>query len=200
MVRTQLDKRDIHDERVRAVMSRLPRHRFVLGAADAYMDGPVPIGHGQTISQPYMVAIMTQELDLRGSERVLEVGTGSGYQTAVLASLCAEVFTVERIEALLARSRALLQDLGFTNVRSALVDGSGGWPQHSPYDRILVTAAAQAVPTALTSQLADNGLLVAPVGDPDGYQRLVRVRRVGNGLETSYGIGCRFVPLVPGVA
>lgn len=200
MASTQLDTRDIRDERVRAVMARLPRHRFVpeASASEAYGDYPVAIGHGQTISQPYIVAAMTQELRLTGSERTLEIGTGSGYQTAVLAALCAEVYTVERIGALLERSRALLAELGFVNIRFRLGDGTGGWPEHAPYDRILVTAAARAVPDSLTAELAEGGVLVAPVGDPDGYQRLVTIRRSWGRLETTSWLGCRFVPLVSG--
>lgn len=200
MVRTQLDSRDVTDGRVRGVMARLPRHLFIPGGsvAEAYGDYPVPIGHGQTISQPYIVAVMTQELRLGGSERVLEIGTGSGYQTAVLAALCAEVCTIERIPALLDRSRALLDDLGNRNIRFRLGDGTLGWPELAPFDRILVSAAAASVPEALTGQLSDNGLLVAPVGDPAGYQRLVTIRRVGARLESTPWLGCRFVPLVSG--
>ena len=200
MVRTQLESRDVYDRRVRETMARLPRHRFMSegSVGEAYGDYPVPIGHGQTISQPYIVAVMTQELRLRGSERALEIGTGSGYQTAVLASLCAEVCTIERIPALLDRSQALLADLGYSNIRFRLGDGTLGWPELAPYDRILVSAAADRVPERLTDQLSDNGILVAPVGDPDGYQRLVTIRRVGARLESTPGLGCRFVPLVAG--
>jgi protein-L-isoaspartate(D-aspartate) O-methyltransferase len=200
MVRAQLESRDVYDRRVREVMARLPRHRFMSEASvgEAYGDYPVPIGHGQTISQPYIVAVMTQELRLGGSERALEIGTGSGYQTAVLASLCAEVCTIERIQALLDRSQALLADLGYRNIRFRLGDGTLGWPELAPYDRILVSAAADRVPERLTDQLSDNGILVAPIGDPDGYQRLVTIRRVGARLESTPGLGCRFVPLVAG--
>lgn len=200
MVRTQLESRDVYDRRVLEVMARLPRHRFMPGGSvgEAYGDYPVPIGHGQTISQPYIVAVMTQELRLGGSERALEIGTGSGYQAAVLASLCAEVCTIERIQALLDRSQALLADLGYRNIRYRLGDGTLGWPELAPYDRILVSAAADRVPERLTDQLSDNGILVAPIGDPDGYQRLVTIRRVGARLESTPGLGCRFVPLVAG--
>ena len=198
MVRTQLESRDVHDARVKLVMARLPRHLFVPGGSEveSYSDHPLVIGHGQTISQPYIVAVMTQELGLRGGERVLEIGTGSGYQTAVLAALGAEVFTVERIGALLERARVVLDSLGLRNVHYLHGDGGTGWPEYAPFDRILVTAAPPAVPEALSAQLGDNGILVAPIGEVDGYQRLVTVRRIGASLETSYGIGCRFVPLV----
>jgi protein-L-isoaspartate(D-aspartate) O-methyltransferase len=179
-------------------MSRIPRHRFLSGARtiEAYGDYPLSIGHGQTISQPYMVALMTEELRLKGEEKVLEVGTGSGYQTAVLAELAREVYTIEVIPKLVERSRKLLQELGYTNISFRVGDGARGWSEHAPYDGILVAAAAEVVPRPLTSQLADNGTLVIPVGDSRHYQTLMIVRRVGNRLDTRESIGCRFVPLV----
>ncbi|MBN2552885.1 MAG: protein-L-isoaspartate(D-aspartate) O-methyltransferase [Spirochaetales bacterium] len=198
MVRTQIQARGIHDEGVLEAMSRIPRHRFVSGtsAFEAYGDFPLSIGHGQTISQPYMVALMSEELRLLGIERCLEIGTGSGYQTAVLAELAAEVYTVELVPELLERSRRLLEELGYTNIRYRSGDGSAGWPEHAPYDRILVAAAAPSVPRPLTAQLGDNGILVIPVGDSRNYQTLMVVRRIGNRLDTRESIGCRFVPLV----
>jgi protein-L-isoaspartate(D-aspartate) O-methyltransferase len=198
MVRTQIQPRGIRDEGVLEAMSCIPRHRFVSGANsfEAYGDYPLSIGRGQTISQPYMVALMSEEMRLGGSERVLEIGTGSGYQTAILAELAAEVYTVELIPELIERSRKLLDELGYTNISYRCADGSLGWPEYAPYDRILVAAAAPSVPPPLTSQLADNGILVIPVGDSRHYQTLLILRRTGNRFDTTESIGCRFVPLV----
>jgi len=198
MVRIQIQARGIRDEGVLEVMSCIPRHRFVSGAStfEAYGDYPLSIGRGQTISQPYMVALMSEEMRLGGSERVLEIGTGSGYQTAILAELAAEVYTVELIPELIERSRKLLDELGYTNISYRCADGSLGWPEYAPYDRILVAAAAPGVPPPLTSQLADNGILVIPVGDSRHYQTLLILRRTGNRFDTTESIGCRFVPLV----
>jgi protein-L-isoaspartate(D-aspartate) O-methyltransferase len=198
MVRTQIQDRGIRDAGVLQVMSCIPRHRFVSGVStfEAYGDYPLSIGRGQTISQPYMVALMSEEMRLRGTERVLEIGTGSGYQTAILAELAAEVYTVELIPELLERSQELLDEIGYKNISYRCADGSLGWSEYEPYDRILVAAAAASVPRPLTSQLADNGILVIPVGDSRHYQTLSIVRRVGKRLETRESIGCRFVPLV----
>ncbi len=198
MVREQITCRGITDERVIAVMSHVPRHLFVPGRPlrDAYSDFPLSIGYRQTISQPYMVAYMTQELELSGGERVLEIGTGSGYQTAVLAELSREVYTVERIAPLLSRAKQTLDRLGITGVHYRLGDGFEGWPQMAPFDRILVAAAAATVPSPLQAQLADNGILLIPLGDTALYQSLVKVRRTGNRFDSREGIGCRFVPLV----
>ena len=200
MVRTQLRARGIGDARLLEVMARLPRHRFAGSSrAEAYEDFPLSIGHDQTISQPYIVALMTERLELSGAERVLEVGTGSGYQTAVLAELAREVYSVERIAALLGGARSLIEQLGYTNVTFREGDGSLGWPEASPFDRILVAAAAERIPQPLESQLVDNGLLVIPVGSSADYQMLTVLRRVGGHLEKTESIGCRFVPLVPGL-
>ena len=198
MVRNQIQARGIRDQRVLEVMARIPRHRFVSGAGtfEAYGDYPLSIGRGQTISQPYMVALMSEELELRGTERVLEIGTGSGYQTAVLAELAAEIYSVEIIPELIKRTEKLLDQLGYANIRYRCADGSLGWPDYAPYDRILVAAAADAVPRPLVSQLADNGILVIPVGDSRHFQTLSILRRRGKGFETRESIGCRFVPLV----
>jgi protein-L-isoaspartate(D-aspartate) O-methyltransferase len=198
MVRNQIQARGVRDPGVLEVMSCIPRHRFVSGAStfEAYGDYPLSIGQGQTISQPYMVALMSEEMRLRGTERVLEIGTGSGYQTAILAELAEHVYTVELIPELLERSRALLDELGYTNISYRSGDGTLGWPEHAPYDRILVAAAAPSVPRPLTAQLADNGILVLPVGDSRHYQTLSIVRRVGDRFDTRESIGCRFVPLV----
>ena len=198
MVRQQLESRGITDSRVLEAMRRVPRHLFVpaAGRAEAYGDFPLPIGHGQTISQPYIVAVMTQALGLRGSERVLEIGTGSGYQAAVLAELAGSVYTIERVAELATAARMILNELGYHSVHFATGDGSEGWAAHAPYDAILVTAAAPRVPPALEAQLADNGVLVVPVGENRWSQTLVTVRRTGGHLSRSEGIGCRFVPLV----
>ncbi len=198
MVRQQLRSRGLSAEDVLQVMSALPRHRFVPAAHrdEAYGDFPLPIGKGQTISQPYMVALMTAELGLNGRQRVLEIGTGSGYQTAVLAELAAEVFTVELIPVLLERAQRLLTELGYRNIHYLSADGTSGWPAQAPFDAILVAAAAQELPAALAAQLADNGVLVVPVGRSQVYQSLLTVRRRGGHLEQHEGIGCRFVPLV----
>lgn len=198
MARAQLADREICDSRVLEVMGRIPRHEFASGRnrAEAYGDFPVSIGQGQTMSQPYMVAYMTQALDLRGTEHVLEIGTGSGYQTAVLAELAGTVHTVERNVRLSERAQELLLRLGYTNIVFEVGDGSGGLEQYAPFDRIMVTAAAPAVPARLKAQLTDNGILVAPVGDYRTYQTLTVVRRIGADYETKESIGCRFVPLI----
>lgn len=198
MVRLQIENRDITDQRLLDAMRTVPRHAFVPPGSrtTAYSDFPVPIGHGQTISQPYMVAFMTQALYLRGAEKVLEIGTGSGYQTAILAVLAASVFTVERIPELAAMAERTLGSLGFTNVSFKTGDGGPGWPEEAPFDRILVTAAAPSVPAALRGQLADNGILVVPVGDWRRSQIIVAVRRTGGSFTFQESIGCRFVPLI----
>ena len=198
MVRLQIEARQVRDRRVLDAMRRVPRHLFIPsgGRASAYEDRPVAIGHGQTISQPYIVAFMTELLELQGGERVLEIGTGSGYQTAILCELCAEVYSIERIPQLAERARATLEDLGCRNVQIRLGDGGDGWPERAPFDRILVTAAAPALPPALRDQLGDNGLLVLPVGDLKGAQELVVARKVGSTVTVRESIGCRFVPLL----
>ena len=198
MVRLQVESRDVHDEHVLAALRRVPRHLFLPAGSRgaAYEDHPVAIGHGQTISQPYIVAFMTELLELHGMERVLEIGTGSGYQTAILAELCTAVFSVERIPELAERARGALRDLGYRNVLVRTGDGSEGWPEKSPFDRILVTAAAPEVPAALLEQIEDNGLIVVPVGDMKGTQELVIARKVGSRVSIHKSIGCRFVPLL----
>jgi len=197
MVRLQIESREVHAPRVLDSMTRIPRHLFVPAVSRlvAYEDRPLPIGYGQTISQPYMVAVMTEALVLRGGERVLEIGTGSGYQTAVLSLLCAMVYSVERIPALSERAARTLADLGLTNVAFRVGDGSAGWAEHAPYDAIMVTAAAPSLPSSLCQQLADNGVLVIPVGDVRQAQELVIARRKGSAFVIERGLGCRFVPL-----
>jgi protein-L-isoaspartate(D-aspartate) O-methyltransferase len=187
----------VTDPRVLDAMARVPRHRFVPKAQwpFAYADGPLPIGNGQTISQPYMVAAMTEALRLTGTERVLEVGTGSGYQCAVLAELAREVVTVERIAGLSERAGAILDDLGYTNVIRVVGDGTLGAPEHAPYDAVVVTAGAPAAPEPLLTQLADGGRLVIPEGGR-GIQTLVRYTREGRNLRTEPLMQCMFVPLI----
>ncbi|HUJ76004.1 MAG TPA: protein-L-isoaspartate(D-aspartate) O-methyltransferase [bacterium] len=198
MVRLQIESRQVTDRRVLEAMRRVPRHLFIPsgGRAAAYEDRPVSIGHGQTISQPYIVAFMTELLELRGGERVLEIGTGSGYQAAILSELCARVFSVERIAPLAERARQTLQELGCRNVWIRVGDGSVGWVEEAPFDRIIAAAAAPSIPQALRDQLADNGVLVLPVGEMKGTQELVVARRIGSTVTVRESIGCRFVPLV----
>ncbi len=196
MVVTQLRARGLRDESVLAAMARVPRHLFVPDdvSAFAYADEPLPIGRGQTISQPYIVAYMTEALGLGREARVLEIGTGSGYQTAVLAEVAGEVWTVELVEELSLRARARLESLGYDNIRFRIGDGSAGWPDAAPFDGILVTAAPESIPPALEGQLAPGGRMIVPVGL--GSQELVLVRREGSVFRRKGLIGVRFVPLV----
>jgi protein-L-isoaspartate(D-aspartate) O-methyltransferase len=198
MVKTQILSRGVTNPRVLEVMRAIPRHLFVSGKSRdiAYGDYPVSIGHEQTISQPYIVAYMTQALELKGEEKVLEIGTGSGYQTAVLAELARHVYTVEIIEPLIRNARRLLEAFGYANVSYKCADGRAGWEEEAPFDCILVTAAALSVPRSLQNQLADNGIMVIPIGDYRQYQELTVIRRIGNKFQVEETIGCRFVPLV----
>ena len=197
MVKHQLIRRDISDPLVLKAMRKVPRHKFVPQALRnrAYDDGPLPIGHGQTISQPYIVAYMTQCLQMTGSERVLEVGTGSGYQAAVLAEIADKVYTIERNPALSAEARKVLDELTYSNIVMHTGDGSIGWNQFAPYDRIMVTAGSPQIPESLVKQLSDNGRMVIPVGDKY-CQDLVIVIRHGDDIEETKAGGCVFVPLV----
>lgn len=196
MVSEQIQARGVHDVAVLSAMLRVPRHLFVEAALRerAYEDTPLPIGERQTISQPYMVALMTAALELRPGDRVLEIGTGSGYQTAVLAELGADVVSVERIPGLAERARLVLGLVGHTGVRVVVDDGSLGWPDAAPYDAILVTAGAPQIPRPLLDQLAPQGRLVLPMGEEE-LQSLVRLRRGGMGLVEEYLGECRFVKL-----
>ncbi len=196
----RLAERGIDDPQVLDVMGRVPRHIFVDEALAhrAYEDSALPVGHGQTISQPFIVALMTQLLMQKHPRRVLEVGTGTGYQTAVLAELVDSVFSVERIEALLVRARERLSVLGATNVRLRLGDGYAGWRNEAPFDGILVTAAPREIPTALTDQLAVGGRMVVPVGS-SGTQELKIIDRTPDGLVSETIEYVRFVPLLKGV-
>jgi protein-L-isoaspartate(D-aspartate) O-methyltransferase len=197
MVKSQLAGRGIKDRRVLEAMRQVPRHLFIPEGMRnlAYCDGPLPIGHGQTISQPYIVALMTELLKLEGQERVLEVGTGSGYQAAILSRLASQVYSVERHAALAQQAEKLLSQLGYANIVVRVGNGTLGWPEHSPYEAIIVTAAAPDVPRPLTDQLADGGRLVAPVGS-QWSQVLVKVRRQGDLLIRERRTAVAFVPLV----
>jgi protein-L-isoaspartate(D-aspartate) O-methyltransferase len=184
--------------RVIEAMRLVPRHLFMPKAsiAAAYRDQPHPIGYDQTISQPTVVALMTQALALRGAEKVLEIGTGSGYQAAVLSLLARQIYSIEIVEPLGRDARARLRELGYHNVEVKIGDGYKGWPEHAPFDRIILTAAPPEMPRALVDQLAPSGILVAPVGDDD--QTLVRWRKVGDALKKEDLGSVRFVPMVPG--
>ena len=197
MVEEQLVRRGITDARVLEAMRKIPRHLFVEEALRdrAYEDHPLPIGEGQTISQPYMVAIMTELLRLTGTEKVLEIGTGSGYQTAVLGELARRVCSIERIASLAARARATLEAMGYTDVWVRTADGTFGWPDEAPFDRILVSAAAPAVPEPLFDQLVEGGRLVLPVGDQFS-QILTVVERVAGEKKITADSGCVFVKLI----
>jgi protein-L-isoaspartate(D-aspartate) O-methyltransferase len=197
MVDAQLRGRDVVDERVLAAMERVPRELFLPEKLRdrAYDDAALPIGAGQTISQPYMVARICEALSLTGPERVLDVGTGSGYQAAVLAELGAEVHTVERIEELAERARERLAAAGYDSVDVHVGDGSLGLPEHAPYDAIVVAAAAPGMPASLYEQLVPHGRLVVPVGGPEG-QRLEVIIRSPEGPAITRSVPCRFVPLV----
>jgi protein-L-isoaspartate(D-aspartate) O-methyltransferase len=193
----RLRAQGIGDRRVLDALARLSRARFIppQERTHATEDRALPIGFQQTISQPLMVAVMTVELELRGRERVLEIGTGSGYQTAVLSALAAEVFTVERLPTLSLRARGLLDGLGLTNIRYRIGDGSLGWPEEAPFDRILVTAGAPAFPSALFAQLREGGILLAPLG-ATADQELVQFRMRGGRPVERRIMGCRFVKLI----
>ena len=197
MVETQLASRGIADPRVLKSFMKVPRHKFVAASLseDSYQDHPLPIGCGQTISQPYMVALMTECLRLKGRERVLEIGTGSGYQAAILAELCEEVYTLERDELLLKRAREVLDSEGYKNIKFTHRDGTKGWEEESPFDAIIVTAAAPNIPESLKRQLIDGGRLVIPVGARYGQTLQVVERRKDEFLEKNI-CGCVFVPLV----
>jgi protein-L-isoaspartate(D-aspartate) O-methyltransferase len=199
MVDEQIAARGIDDPRVLAAMRKVPRDRFVPAESrhEAYEDHPIPIGFGQTISQPYIVAFMTEALRLEPGSTVLEIGVGSGYQSAVLAEIAAKVYGVEIVEPLASRAAGTLAALGYTNVHLRVGDGNEGWPEHAPYDRVLVAASAPGqVPPSLIEQLRDGGIIVIPVGEWN--QDLHVLRKRGAELETLATIGVRFVPLVTG--
>jgi protein-L-isoaspartate(D-aspartate) O-methyltransferase len=197
-----LRQRGISDKAVLRAMDEVPREHFVETrfADNAYADQAMPIACGQTISQPYVVAYMTEQLEVKPNHRVLEVGTGSGYQAAVLSRLAREVVTIERYRTLANSARARLKTLGYGNVEVLLGDGLGGEPMRAPYDRIMVTAAAETIPPALTAQLADGGIMILPLGPHSGAQELVKITKTGETLTRENLIGVRFVPLLPGQA
>jgi protein-L-isoaspartate(D-aspartate) O-methyltransferase len=197
MVDEQLVSRDITDRRVIDSFRRVPRHLFVPQEQldSAYEDHPLPIGLGQTISQPYMVAYMLQELFLKGKEKVLEIGTGSGYQTALLSGLSASIYTVERLPGLSFDAEKILKTLGFNNSTLKIADGSIGWKEQAPFDRIIVSAGAPDTPHSLVDQLADKGIMVVPVGD-EFFQELFRITKNGSGIKTERLTGCVFVKLI----
>jgi len=197
MVESQLRAREIRDERVLAAMSRVPRHEFVSAEFrdQVYEDHPIPIGEGQTVSQPYIVAIMLQALALIPSDTVLEIGTGSGYQTALLAELTGQVYSVERHASLARMAEATLRRLGYGNVQVLLGDGSNGLPGHAPFDAIVVSAAAPQIPPPLFEQLRDGGRMVIPVGPAPAQELQLVYKNAGQSLVTRLE-GCRFVPLI----
>ncbi len=201
MVRKQLAERGIRDLHVLDAMRRVPRHEFVPESfqQDAYEDHPLPIGEGQTISQPYIVAAMLEYLAPQTAERVLEVGTGSGYVTALLSLLSAEVYSVERHAQLAISAESTLHRLGYRNMKIRVGDGSQGWPEYAPFDAILVSAATPEMPPALFAQLREGGRMVVPVGPPSS-QELQLIRKVNERPEIRVLEGCRFVPLVEGTA
>ena len=199
MVSEQIISRGIKDQAVLAAMRRIPRHRFVpvYYSAFAYHDGPVPIGHGQTISQPFVVALMSDALELQGAKKVLEIGTGSGYQAAVLAEIVPQVFTIEIVEPLATEATKTLAELGYRNIHTRIGDGYQGWPEEAPFDAIIVTASSEHVPQPLLDQLAVGGRLILPVGKAfQELQELVLYRRTTDGYEHTRLSLVRFVPLI----
>ena len=197
MVEEQLIPRSIHDQKTLEAMREVPRHLFVEDALknQAYGDYPLPIGRGQTISQPYIVALMTQALGLKGHEHVLEIGTGSGYQAAILSQICEKVYTVERIDTLLVQARKVFDSLHYLNILTKLDDGTNGWPEYSPYDVIIVTAGGPKIPLPLLEQLADPGILVIPVGDRGVQDLRLVTKKEGEIKEKTIEL-VRFVNLI----
>ena len=198
MIEKQLKSRGIHDPRILAAMRKVERHRFVHSLLQplAYSDGPLPIGHQQTISQPYIVAYMTEALELKSGDRVLEIGTGSGYQAAILAEIAKEVYSIEIIPELAEEAKAKLEELGYRNVTVKHGDGYQGWPEHEPFDAIIVTAAPPKIPQKLVDQLKVGGRMIVPVGEY--YQELVLITKTDKGVDKKSMIPVRFVPMVKG--
>ena len=190
-------ERGINDLRLLEVVSRVPRHLFVQESLQhrAYGDTPLPIGENQTISQPYIVGAMTEALDLKGEERVLEIGTGSGYQTAIIAELCRQVFTIERLNNLSRKAQNVLESLNYMSIVFKMFDGTYGWPDQAPFEAILITASAPEIPGSLVKQLGDGGRLVAPIGEAD-KQKLVVLTKNGDRVSRRDLGDCKFVPLI----
>jgi protein-L-isoaspartate(D-aspartate) O-methyltransferase len=197
MVKTQIAVRGITDPRLLAAMAAVPRHHFMPEEvrAHAYEDRPLPIGHGQTISQPYIVAFMTDALRLQPSDKVLEIGTGSGYQTAVFAEMAGEVYSIEIIEALARQAATALREAGYERVKTRSGDGYRGWPEAAPFDAIMVTCSPDAIPPPLIGQLAEGGRMIIPVGPRAAPQQLVLLRKTGGGIEQQDVLPVRFVPM-----
>jgi protein-L-isoaspartate(D-aspartate) O-methyltransferase len=197
MVNTQLIPRGIKDERVLRAMKKVPRHLFVDEPIQykAYDDMALPIDEGQTISQPYMVAIMTELLELKGNEKVLEVGTGSGYQAAILAELSKEVYTIERVAVLVKKAEGRFRFLGYSNIHTRVGDGTLGWPEEAPFDRVMITAATPKIPEPIMGQLSEEGIIVVPVGERFS-QQLIKVRKSKTRVFEERHTPCVFVPLI----
>jgi protein-L-isoaspartate(D-aspartate) O-methyltransferase len=198
MVDKQLKRRGILDYGILEAMGKVPRHRFVPPelTLSAYHDGPLSIGKGQTISQPYMVALMTECLELEGKEKILEIGTGSGYQTAILAELAKKIFTIEIHKCLSDKARGLLTDIGYKNIEFRIGDGSKGWEEEAPFHGIIVTAGAPEIPVSLMEQLIDGGRLVVPVGARSSLQTLYKITKQGDSFNKKEFTSCVFVPLL----
>jgi len=197
MIKRQLKGRDITDPAVLQAMNDVPRHRFVPPALQplAYADRPLPIGHSQTISQPYVVALMTQLLEVRPDDRVLEIGTGCGYQAAVLARLSKQVYTIEIVEPLARNTRKLLAELGYRNIFVKTDDGFDGWAEHAPFDKIILTCAVEEIPPKLIAQLKEGGHIIAPLGSPGTMQQLVLATKTNGQLKRKRVLPVRFVPM-----
>ena len=197
MVEEQLVERGVKNLSLLEAMSRVPRHLFAQDSLQhrAYGDTPLPIGENQTISQPYIVGAMTEALALKGEERVLEIGTGSGYQTAIIAELCRQVFTIERLNNLSRKAQNILESLNYMNIVFKMFDGTYGWPDQAPFDAILITASAPEIPDSLVKQLGDGGRLVAPIGGAD-KQKLVVLTKKGDSVSRRDLVNCKFVPLI----
>ena len=200
MVRSQIMARGVKDPKVLEAMRAVPRHRFVPEnyRTYAYQDQPLPIGRGQTISQPYIVAYMTEALGLGGHERVLEIGTGSGYQAAILAEIVKEVYTIEIIDVLGTRAREILQDMGYKNIHVMIGDGYKGWPEKAPFDAVIVTCAPEDIPAPLVEQLKEGGRMIIPVGPQGSIQKLVLGIKKEGKLKRENVMPVRFVPMVKG--
>ena len=197
MVLSQIRSRGISDQKALKAMSEVLRHSFVPEelATQAYADHPLPIGMGQTISQPYIVALMTESLELKGHERVLEIGTGSGYQAAILANVVKDVYTIEIKKKLYTKANQVLRTLGYTNIETRHADGYFGWPEAAPFDRIMITAAIDHIPPLLLRQLKDGGRLILPLGNPFSYQNLSLVTKHGENYTVKQITGVLFVPM-----